>query len=65
MAKSKKHDLTPAVPEHGETVTVTYPAHQQRRRWCAICGVWTWENGAGVFRHGKGMRNNECRTNRR
>lgn len=42
-------------PVHGETHTETYSARTQRRRWCGFCKSWTWEDGNGVFRHGRGM----------
>jgi len=50
-------------PRHGEIVTVTHPATERRRRWCALCSVWTWEvglKGSNVWRHGR-HRTEACR----
>ena len=52
-------------PKHGEIVTERYPATERRRRWCAICGVWTWEEAdSGVFRHPTRCRKEECKVPR-
>jgi len=51
------------VPQHGDVVTVHYPATTRRRKWCAICSIWTWgTNHPGIFRHPHGTRTRECRT---
>ena len=49
-------------PRHGEIVTVRYPprpAYTERRKWCAVCEVWCWENAIGIFKHRR--RSWECR----
>ena len=51
------------LPEHGTIVVVDVPASTQRRRWCGICHIWTWEAGGmgtGVWRHGRRTRTSEC-----
>lgn len=50
-------------PTHGEIVEVVVPAEKRRRRWCDLCGIWTWElgYGSGMFYHGKNRRTRECK----
>lgn len=56
----------PMSEKHGRIVVEkrVVETQYQRRRWCGICGVWTWERwpyGSGVFVHGRGRRKRECR----
>ena len=56
--------MSDETPKHGEVVTVRIPASTRRRRWCALCHIWTWEIGifgSGIWRHARRGRSAACK----